>query len=79
MYIKWNMRGFRELRFDPAVKAEILARGERMAAAAGDGYVADPYDGRNRPRVSVRTDNFAAMRDNAKNNTLLRSINAGAN
>lgn len=75
--IKWNFRAFEQLRREPGVKASIDARAKRIAAAAGDGYEAGSYAGKTRHRGSVITANTRAMRDNAKNNTLLRSIDAG--
>ncbi|MFY9190181.1 MAG: hypothetical protein WAN89_02760 [Lawsonella sp.] len=76
--IKWNMAGFRALRFHPNVAADIDARGRAIAEACGPGYVHSPYEGRNRHRCSVITATGEAIRDNAKNNTLLRNLDAGA-
>lgn len=76
--IKWNIAGFRQLRLEPGVIADLGERGDRIADAAGSGYEASTYEGRNRGRASVITADYDAIRDNAKNQTLLRSLDAGA-
>lgn len=75
--IKWNVKAFRELRLEPGVIADLEKRAEAVAAAAGDGYEASAMAGKNRGRASVITANYAAIRDNARNQTLLRSLDAG--
>lgn len=77
--IKWNLKGFRVLRTDPKVRADLEARAERIADAAGEGYVTDSgiTRGRGRARASVRTGTPESMEDNAKNNTLIRSLDRG--
>lgn len=75
--IKWNMRGFEQLRRDPGVAADIDRRARRIAAAAGDGYEASPYEGKSRHRASVITATHKARLDNARHNTLLGAMDAG--
>jgi hypothetical protein len=75
--IKWNVKAFRELRLEPGVIADLEARAEAVAAAAGSGYEASAMAGKNRGRASVITADYAAIRDNAKNQSLLRSLDAG--
>ena len=77
MRIKWNIKGFEELRRAPGVAADVDSRASRVAAAAGNGYVASPYEGKSRHRASVFTQTPRAMVDSQKNNTLLRSLDAG--
>jgi len=55
----------------------VDSRASRVAAAAGKGYVASPYEGKSRHRASVFTQTPRAMVDSQKNNTLLRAIDAG--
>lgn len=76
MKIKWNMAAFKAIRFDPTVLGVINNAAAKIAAAAGDGYETGAYSGTNRPRASVITATYKAQRDNAKNNTLARSIDA---
>lgn len=75
--IKWRLAGFRELRLDPAVVADLGERAERIADASGAGYEASTFEGRNRGRASVITADFKAIHDNAKNQTLLRNLDRG--
>lgn len=75
--IKWRIAGFRELRLDPGVIADLGERAERIADAAGDGYEASTFEGKNRGRASVITADYDAIRDNAKNQTLLRNLDRG--
>lgn len=75
--IKWNVKAFRELRLEPGVIADLGERAEAIANVAGPGYEASTFEGRNRGRASVITGDFSAIRDNAKNQTLLRSLDAG--
>lgn len=77
--VDWNMKGFRELRTDPGVLKDMQDRAARIAAAAGPGYETDSgiTRGRGRARASVRTGTSEAAVDNAQNNTLLRSLDAG--
>lgn len=77
MRIKWNIKGFEELRRAPGVAADVDSRAARVASAAGDGYESSPYEGKSRHRASVFTQTPRAMVDNAKHNTLLRAIDAG--
>lgn len=78
---QWGVRsGYRKQMRDRGVVAELKARAERIAEAAGPGFVAevDPESGRRRtPRASVRTDTFEAMLAQARGNVLERSIDAG--
>jgi hypothetical protein len=75
--IKWRIAGFRELRKSSEVTADLIRRAQRIAAGAGSGYSASVSLGKNRGRASVFTKDAAAMRDNAKNNTLIRNLDRG--
>jgi len=76
--IRYNRNAFRDLRLLPEVAADVHARARRVAAAAGEGYVAvptaDPYS---RSRAAVVTTSAQAVRDNARTNALLRALDAG--
>lgn len=74
--VKLNTAGFRALRNDPSVVNDLQSRGRRIQSAAGSGYVVEGGAGRNRARVVVIAASPAAMRDNAKNNTLIRAMGA---
>lgn len=77
MKFKWNVGEFQAIRRLPGVAAEINRRAEAIADAAGDGYEWSAYDGLTRSRAGVVTASFKAIRDNAKNNTLVKSLDAG--
>lgn len=74
--IKWNLPAFRAMRYDPATIGALRRAGRAMQASAGPGYEMSEYRGASRPRVTVITGTAEAMRDNARNATLARSINA---
>lgn len=75
--IKWNLPAFRELRLEPGVIDDLGRRAEAIAADAGPGYEASTFEGRNRGRASVITGDWRSRVDNARNQTLLRSLDAG--
>lgn len=77
MRIKYNFKAFEHIRRLPAIEQDINNRAEKIAAHAGNGYQASPYAGKTRHRASVITTTYKAKRDNAKNNTLIRSLHAG--
>ena len=75
--IKWRLKGFEEIRRLPKTKAELKSRADSIAAQAGEGYEALEGEGKTRSRASVVTTSMRAINDNRKNNTLLRSMDAG--
>lgn len=75
--VKLNRRGVAKILKDRSVERAALRRAQRIATAAGPGYKATSMVGRNRARASVITDTYAARVDNARRNTLLRSLGAG--
>lgn len=72
-----HSKGYRELLTSAAVLAEVRARAEKIAEAAGDGYEMRSSEPRRRARAAVVTTTAKAMRDNATNQTLLRALGAG--
>lgn len=77
--IQWNKAGFEALLRHPAVKADLFRRAEKIAEAVGElgGYVARSGEGKTRSRAAVIAATYRARRDNAANQTLLKSIDAG--
>ena len=78
--IKWNMAGFRDLRTDPAVLADLNRRAEQIAAAAGEGFEAQPAEktgGRVRGRAAVISTTRAAAKAEAERHVLLSALEAG--
>lgn len=78
--LKFNQKGFRQLRKEPGVRRDLLKRAERIAAAAGGqdmGYKVTPLDLEDpRGAVSVMATGKAA-RHNRKHNSLIKSMKAG--
>ena len=84
----WNMKGFEEIRRAPKVLNLVDQVSVNFAARAGRGYKASSQQGakgpspswnkkkgkgyQGRARAIVYPDTFRAMRDNAKNNTLVK-------
>lgn len=89
----WNVKGFEEIRRSPKVQAEVERVASNVARQAGPGYVSSARQGRKGPapawnkrrgpgfqgryRAIVYPDTFRAMRDNAKNNTLVKLVGGG--
>lgn len=61
----------------PKMESLMADRAGRVAGRAGHGYVASTWQGDSRVIGSVITDTFGAMRDNSRNNTLLRALGGG--
>lgn len=80
--IEWNVNGFRDLRTDPDLVADMDARATWiMEEAESDGGQYKTFGsvsgGRGRYRAGVFTADAVAMRKTAKHYTLLRSLDAG--
>lgn len=79
--IVWKQGAFYRLRSEPGVVADLERRAEAVAEAAGDGYLAGSRQGASRPqgrwRASVVTGDWDAIVDNARNQTLLKALDAG--
>lgn len=78
--MKLNAEGFRKIRLAPKVRADLLKRAERVAAAAGGeskGFlVTDLVLEDSRAAVSVMATGHAAN-SNRKHHNLLRALDAG--
>lgn len=77
--IRFNHRtGFRALRTEPGVIADLQERAERIAEAAGEGVevlpMQQPYS---RAHFVIAPTSEEAARRVAKDNTLLRALEAG--
>lgn len=69
--------GIQEVLKSSPVRAFLLAKAERIAAAAGPGMLASSRVGRTRARASVITDTYKAKRAEATDRRLTRAIDAG--
>lgn len=76
--VKINPRGAQKLLTSKAVQGHLNARAQRIADAAGDGFVVRERPERiKRYGVQVRTGDRAARRAQAETNALTRAIDAG--
>lgn len=75
--VKLNWAGFRQLRRCDGAKALVNGAAGRIAAACGEGYVAEESPGRNRARAIVHPDTTEARIDSLQNLTMLRNLRAG--
>lgn len=76
---QWDVRAFEALRRSPAAVRLLEEKVQATASACGDGYVGSVVQGQGRGTLgraigTVFTDDFSAIRDNARNNTLIRNI-----
>lgn len=72
---EWNRKAYEQLRRQPL--ADLAQLAQDKAEVAGDGYESSAMQGKTRARASVITATRKAMRDNAKNDTLLRVFSSG--
>lgn len=71
---KLNKQGVRELMCSDAMANIISAKANQVQAAAGDGYEASVVTGKTRVNAKIGTAIIEAIRDNHKNNTLLKAL-----
>jgi len=75
--VELNGAGIEDLLKDAGVQADLVRRGEAIAAAAGPGHVVDLNIESNRASVIVVTDTFDAMLGEAVHRNLSRALDAG--
>lgn len=69
-----NRNGVAELMKSPAMIELLRDKARGIQEAAGDGYEVSSFVGKSRANVSVKTKTKKAIRDNNKNNTLLKAM-----
>lgn len=69
-----NYNGVAELMKSPEMIEVLKDKAREIQEAAGDGYEINSFVGKNRANVSVKTKTRKAIRDNNKNNTLLKAM-----
>lgn len=74
MRIQWNKNGFAELRNDPAIAGLVQDETDRLAAEMGPGYDSRGAHHPGRYRGTIVAKSSQAVRDNIKNNTMLKTI-----
>lgn len=72
--IELNSDGVRELLRSPEMAAICREHAKAIAQRAGDGYAVTTYTGATRVNASVMTETAEAVRENLKNNTLLKAV-----
>lgn len=77
MRIKLNQAGIRALLGDSRTRADLAARGNRIAAAAGPGVEVRPETNRDRAVVFVTTATPEARKAEAEQRKLSKAIDAG--
>jgi hypothetical protein len=77
MRIKLNRDGVRKLLASQEVADNLTPRGERIAAAAGEGFEATTTKNRDRVVVFVTSTTTDAKRAEAEDRALTRAIDAG--
>lgn len=80
--IKFHHEGFDAVRKSPEVRAELLRRGQAIATAAesasnGGVHHVNERENKSRARVTVVTGDYAAIKGEAENRSLSRSLDAG--
>ncbi len=75
--IKLNSKGVRDLLRSTEMQNDLKRRAGRIAAAAGEGHRVEVGTTRKRARAVVITETFEAMRAEATDRSLSRSIDAG--
>ena len=73
-HVELNPEGVRELLKSPEMASICQGHARAIASRAGSGYDVSLYTGRTRVNASVFTAREEAMRDNYKNNTLLKAV-----
>jgi aspartate/methionine/tyrosine aminotransferase len=75
--IVFHTAAFRSILRSGVMAADLTRRGERIAAAAGEGFGSQTNVGRHRVRVTVAAETRAAARAEATDKVLTRAIGAG--
>ena len=76
--LKFNMAGFRALRTSAEARADLAERAARIADAAGPGVEVLPEQApRNRAHLTIAPVTAEAAARVAKDNTLIRALEAG--
>ena len=78
--VRFNLAAYRQIRRSQPVESFVGATARRIAAACGGdeaGYFAQTSLGTTRARGVVIAGTYEARKDNAVNNTLVRSLDAG--
>ncbi|OFQ34007.1 hypothetical protein HMPREF2943_03065 [Corynebacterium sp. HMSC072D12] len=71
---KWNVDGFREIRYSPGVKSLVHEHAQAITDKLPDGYGWSAREGKTRYRGLVFPHTYKARIDNARHNSLLKAM-----
>lgn len=71
-----NRAGVRELMLSPEMQAGLESMAGGILARLGDGYEIETFKGRNRINVELKAETFEARRENLRDNTILKAVQA---
>ena len=69
-----NSKGVQALLKSAEMESIVREKANEAVKRLPDGYEADTHVGKTRVNASVRTKTYAAVKDNSKNNSLLRAV-----
>ena len=69
-----NRAGVAELMKSPEMVTLLKEKAKDIQERAGNGYEISTFTGKNRANISIKTKSRKAIRDNNKNNTLLKAL-----
>ena len=69
-----NEQGVRALLKSAEMESVVREKANEAVKRLPSGYEADTHVGKNRVNASVRTKTYAAVKDNSKNNSLLKAV-----
>lgn len=72
--IELNSPGIADLLRSPEMKAICKEQADNVARRCGEGYEVDTYVGKGRVNAMVYASTKEAVRDNYRNNTLLKAL-----
>ncbi len=72
--IELDHAGMNTLLHDPSVQAELLRQGHAIQSRAGQNYTVKAVNMPSRSIVRVSAANAEGVRDNLRNNTLLKAV-----
>lgn len=76
--IRWNLKGFEEVRRMPGVEDRLQAEVSRILGSLDGDYEGGVEPGASRSRGYVVTTSGDSIRDEAENHTLLRALGGGS-
>lgn len=71
---KLNRKGVQQLLKSVEIQSVLSEHGQKIKNRCGDGFDTSLYIGKNRANVSVMAETKSAIKDNSRNNTLLKAL-----